>query len=311
MHRASSLARRRAHNRRIEPPYPTEIATLLPAFLQRRRAGFTAPLRIVDELGIDRPTLLFVVNAVALRDDTGASFPDLFNPYPTRFDQWLAPAAAARGAGLVEEIGDRWRATAAGRALARRVRDEADAYLATLRTIPDEEVRELARLLRAAFDAIAGSPVPKDHMRRTRHAFGDERIPLVALEDAVFGLWQARDDCHMSAWREAGFSGPVFDVLTRVWRREAESEPDLPAVLPQQDPGDVRAALARLRADGLVRGDTLAVSARGHELRRSIEDETDRRFFAPWPGEVGARHGWIADRLRSVNAALERTAATA
>ncbi len=245
-----------------------------------------------------------MVNAVALRDDAGAAFPDLLNPYPTVFEQWNAPAAAARGAGLVDESGGRWRATARGRALAARVRREADAYLAGLTTIPQTDLRELADVLARALDAIAASPVPKDHMLRTRYAAGDGRIPLVALENAVFGLWQARDDCHMSAWREAGLSGPVLEVLTRVWRGEAPSERALAEKLPQQRPADVAAALARLRSEGLVREAELAVTPRGESVRRGIEDETDRRFFEPWPSQVGERHEWLVDRLAAVNEAL-------
>jgi len=230
---------------------------------------------------------------------------DLFNPYPTVFDQWTGPAAAARGAGLVTDDAGRWRATARGRELAARVRREADAYLATLDTIAPDELVTLAALLRRALDAIVASPVPKDHLRRIRFAFGDERVPLVALENAVWGLWQARDDCHMASWREAGLTGPVLDVLTRVWRREASSEADLAAKLPQQRPEDVAAGLRHLRSEGLVEPADLAATPRGGALRQRIEDETDRRFFEPWPTEVGGRGAWIAARLGEVNEALK------
>lgn len=276
----------------------------MPEFLNRRRAGFTFPLRVVEELGLDRPAFAFVVGGVALQSDDGAHLSDIFNPYPTRFDQWLAPAAMARAAGLAEEVGGRWRATAKGRELAARVRREADAYLATLTSIPPGELARLASLLQRAFDAVAASGVPHDHMTRVARFVGDGRIPLVALENAIFALWQARDDCHMSAWRDAAFDGPRFDVLTRVWRREAATEDQLVARLTQQTPEDVRDELARLRADDLVRADTLEATARGTSIRERIEDETDRRFFAPWPDEVAQKTEWIRERLRTVNAAL-------
>ncbi len=246
-----------------------------------------------------------MVNAVALRGDDGGELPELFNPYPTVFDQWTGPAAAARAAGLADETHGRWRVSSRGRELAARVRREADAYLGSLAPIPQEELRRLADALGSALDAIAASPVPKDHLLRTRWALGDPSIPLVALENAVFGLWQARDDCHMSSWREAGFSGPVFDVLTRVWRNEAASEAELASKIAQQRPADVAAALAWLRSERLVRAAELAVTERGGGVRQRIEDETDRRFFEPWPDEV-ARHGdWLAARLRAVNEALQ------
>lgn len=258
----------------------------------------------MEELGIDRPAFAFVVGGVALQGDDGARLIDVLNPYPTVFDANLAAAAAARGAGLVEEVGGRWRATQKGRELAARVRKEADAYLTTLAPIPASDTTRLASLLARALSAIEASDVPKDHMPRTRRFRGDANIPMVALENAVFGLWQARDDCHMSSWREAGFDGPTFDVLTRVWRNEADSEDALATKLPFQRPDDIRHAVERLRGDGLVERDTLAVTARGRDARQRIEDETDRRFFGPWPDEVGREAPWMIDRLTALNAAL-------
>jgi hypothetical protein len=258
----------------------------------------------MEELGIDRPTYAFVVSGVALQSDDGARMEDLFNPYPTAFDQWDAAAASARGAGLAEDVGGRWRVTPKGRALFARVRREADAYLATLTPIPADDTMRLASLLARALVAIESSGLPFDHMPRNARLRGDGSIPMVALENALFGLWHARDDSHMSSWRDAGFDGPTFDVLTRVWRNEAGTEVELTARLTQQRPEEVRAALVRLRADGFVRPDATAVTERGASVRQRVEEETDRRFFAPWPEDVAAQAAWIKDRLATVNAAL-------
>jgi len=290
----------------IEPPYPVELVPLIPEFLGRRRTGFTYPLRVMEELGIDRPTFGFVMSGVGFQGADGARVEDLFNPYSTTFDQWSAPAAAARGAGLAEldEATGKWRITQKGRDLFTRVRREADSYLATLEPIAANEIVHLAALLARALAAIESSGLPFDHMHRNSRLRGDGKIPMVALENALFGLWHARDDSHMSSWREAGFDGPTFDVLTRLWRREATTEDALAAKLTTQRPDDVRAALARLRSDGFVKPDTLEVTSRGSAARQRIEDETDRKFFAPWPADVGAEAPWMTERLRSINAAL-------
>lgn len=279
---------------------------MIPEFLQRRRVGFTYPLRALEEHGIDRPAFAFLVSGVALQPDEGARIEDVLNPYPTVFDGWLAAAATAREAGLVDEVGGRWRATPKGRALASRVRAEADAYLATLRPIPDDDLARLAGLLGEARSALETSDLPHDHMTRTPRfvAGSDPRVPMVALESALFGLWMARDDAHMSAWRDAGFTGPVLDVLTRLWRREAATEAELAAKVSQQRPDDIRAAVARLRRDGLVADDDLALAPKGEAARQQIEDETDARFFAPWPDHVGREAAWIRDQLGRVNTAL-------
>ena len=291
-------------NQRIKPPYPLALPPRLQEFLNRRRLKFTYPLRVIEELGIDRPAFAFVVGGVALQPDEGARLVDIFNPYPTVFEGNLASASAARGAGLAEEVGGRWRATRKGRDLFARVRREADAFLATLEPIARADIARLAELLGRGLTAIERSDVPKDHLPRAARFRGDAKIPMVALENAVFGLWQARDDCHMASWREAGFDGPTFDVLTRIWRGEATDEDALAGLLTGQRRTDVDAAVATLRKEGLVEAGALAATARGREARQSIEDETDERFFGPWPDDVGAQADWITERLTAINAAL-------
>lgn len=262
----------------------------------------------MEELGIDRPAFNFVVGGVALQPDEGARLVDIFNPYSTIFDQWHGAAAAARGAGLVDEVGGKWHATVKGRELFARVRREADAYLATLTPIPTPELARLGGLLGRALAAILASDVPKDHAPRATRFRGDGTIAMVALENALFGLWQARDDCHMSSWRDSGFDGPTFDVLTRIWRGEGKDEAELGTRLAQQRPEDVRAAVARLRRDGLVRSEALAVTEQGSAARQSVEDETDQKFFSPWPSDVATQSTWIAGQLAAVNAFLAPTA---
>jgi hypothetical protein len=90
----------------------------------------------------------------------------------------------------------------------------------------------------------------------------------------------------------------------RIRRRPAADEAALAELLPHQRAEDVRDALARLRARGDVEAGALRTTERGARARQAIEDETDRLFFTPWPDEVGAKGGWIADRLARVNAAL-------
>lgn len=264
----------------------------------------------MEELGIDRPTFAFVVSGVALQADAGAPIEDLFNPYATTLDQWNGAAAAARGAGLAEldEATGRWRITPRGRDLFAKVRREADAFLATLEPIPAKEIVHLAAQLSRALAAIESSGLPFDHMHRNARLRGDGRIPMVALENVLFGLWHARDDSHMSSWREAGFDGPTLDVLTRIWRHEAATEAELATKLPGQRPADVSAALARLREGGMVEAEALEVTPKGSAARQQVEDETDRKFFAPWPADLAHEAPWMVERLRSINAALAPTA---
>jgi hypothetical protein len=290
----------------MRPPYPLALVPLFQDFLNKRRTKFTLPLRLAEELGIDRPALLFVTGGVAPQG--GGRFSEMWNPYATQWDQQQAAAAAARDAGLVEEKSGRWDLTPAGRDLVKRVRREADAYLASLPSpLERTDLVRLASLLARAFDAISASLDRRwhSHIPRASRMAGDGTQPMVALENAVYGLWQGRDDCHMAAWGQAGLDGPTLDALTRVWRGEATSAVDLAAKLTSQRSTDVGAELARLRHDGLVtHGDPPRTTDKGARARQAIEDETDRLFFSAWPDDVGSSAEWIREKLVAVNASF-------
>jgi hypothetical protein len=269
----------------------------------------TFPLKKTEELGLDRPTFTWTIN-LSYRGDRGASAEpgDLSSVYGTIPGRWLPMAAAARGAGLAEERAGQWYLTEKGRGLAAAMHEAARAHYATLRPIPEEDLAELARLLDRAFlaSAKAAEPARRQH---TRFAFGyrGDDPPtgsFAQLDAAVYGLWQVRDDCHMAAWRTSGLSGPEVEVLTRMWREEAADDAALADLLTHQRPEDVATAIARLRADGLAEPNAIKTTSAGASLRQKIEDETDRVFFTPWPDDVGAKSGWIAENLSRVNSAL-------
>jgi len=290
----------------VRPPYPVDVVPLFPEFLTKRRTKFTLPLRLMEEHKIDRPALFFVIGAVAPQG--GGRFDEMWNPYATQWDQHLAASSAARDAGLVDEKGGRWDLTTAGRDLVKRVRREADAYLASLPSpLPADDLARLASLLARVFDAITAGLDTRwhSHIPRAARMAGDGTQPMVALENAIYGIWQARDDCHMAAWQQAGLDGPTLDTLTRIWRNEATSEADLASKLTSQRPSDIAGQLTRLRRDGLVStGDPPRTTAKGAAARQGIEDETDRLFFTPWPEDVGSESAWIREKLARVNASF-------
>lgn len=280
---------------------------LFPEFLTKRRTKFTLPLRLMEELGIDRPALFFVIVGVAPQG--GGRLGEMWNPYATHWDQQQAASAQARDAGLVEQANGRWDLTPAGRDLMKRVRRDADAYLASLPSpLSAQDLARLASLLGRAFEATAASLDRRwhSHIPRAARMAGEGKHPMVALENAVYGLWQARDDCHMAAWRKAGLDGPTLDTLTRIWRSEAANEEDLAAKLTSQRPADVAEQLARLRRDGLVAptNGALRTTDKGTQARQAIEDETDRLFFSGWPDDVGSQAVWIREKLAAVNASF-------
>jgi len=292
----------------MRPPYPAEIAPLLPQFLTWRRAKLDFVLRAAEELGLDRPAFIRGVSLHEVAPD-GATLEELLFPYSVRRDALRAMLVAAAGAGLVEERDGLLRSTAKAREYARRHHAAARAHLATLAPLPRDELARLAGLLERAFQASAAAApaVPHAHTPRAlRYREGlASAEPMVSLDGAVYGLWMVRDDCHVAAWHGRGHRGPDLNALTRVWRGEATAAAGLAAALGYDGPGEVAASLAELRRKGLLAADEpLRLTDRGRAEREAIEAETDRLFFGPWPDDVGAEAPWIRDRLERVNVAL-------
>jgi len=281
----------------------------LSEFLNKRRSKMTFPLKKIEELGLDRPAFMWVIN-LSYRGAKGATAEpgDLMSAYATIPDRWLPMAAAARGAGLAEERDGRWHLTERGRGLAQAMHEAARAHYATLAPLAKNDLAELAHLLDGAFLASAKAEEPRERQHTPwAFAYRDDDPPagsFAQLDAAVYGLWQVRDDCHMAAWRAAGLTGPQTEILTAIWRGKAADQTALAELVPHQRPEDVRGSVARVRKDGLVEPDALRTTQKGTQARQEIEDATDRLFFTPWPEEVGVKADWIAPKLAQLNAAL-------
>ena len=291
----------------MRPPYPATLVPLFPQFLQRRNTKLDFPLRATERHGIDRPAYLFVVQSLGFADPDGATLPQLGNTYATVHSGLQAAAATAQGAALVTHAGDRWSLTERGRRLLDEHRQAVAAYQANLAPIDRAELGRVAALLERAFTAGAAAPEPATRPRTPRaqrYRWSPPTSELAQLDQAVFGLWQIRDDCHIQAWTDVGLGAPVLDLLTRLWRGEAASTEDLAAIVTGQHPTDIAAGVATLRARGLLDQGTLALTPEGRALRERIERETDRYFYGPWPDEVGAEAAWLEDALGRTNAAL-------
>ncbi len=291
----------------MQPPYPAGLVALLPEFLIVRRRTVDFVQRAADRHALDRPALMFAVNRELVGD--WHTLAETRSPYATTSDPQLAAAEAARGAGLVTESLGRWALTASGRALCEELRAAAHVALAKLVPVPLVDLTHLADLCERAFAqiALAAEPAVHDYLPRTLRFRGGAaaRHPLVALENAIHGLWTVRDDCHVAAWRSIGQDGPALDALTRLWRGEVTTEDELRTKLSWQRPADVSASLGRLRTSGLVEtGEPLKLSAEGQHTRQLVEARTDRLFFTPWPDDIAAEADWIRDTLAEVNKAL-------
>ena len=287
--------------------FPVEIVPLLPKFLTGRRLPADWIPRIAQELGIDRPAVLIAM-LVERAGEAGLAERSVYSVYTTKLDASAPALAAAQGAGLIGKRGDRWIATDAGRDLAMRLRRASDEHLGGIAPPSADTWRRLGELLERAFQAStkATEPAVKDRLPLGlgfRRGFRPSN-PLAAIDQAVYGLWMFRDDCHIAAWRGAGFDGPTLDVVTRLWRDQPATVEELVPMLMQQRPEDVHATIDRLRRDGRLETGSLRLTERGRSEREAVEAETDRLFFTPWPDDVRAESTWIRARLEEAVAAI-------
>lgn len=292
----------------MRPPYPADLVPLLPQFLTRRRAKLDYVLRASEELGLDRPSFIRAVSLAEAAPD-GATIEELLFPYSVRGEMLRGMLAAGEGAGLVEERDGRFHATEKAREHARRHHAAARAHLETLEPIPLALLARLADLLERAFlaSAAAAPAAPHAHIPRAfRYREGTASAhPMVALDNAIYGLWMVRDDCHVAAWHGRGLRGPDLNVLTQLWRGDADTPEGLEGLLGQGTREQIESSLAELRRRGLVEATPpLRPTGRGRTERDAIEADTDRAFFDPWPDDVGAEAPWIRDELGRLNTAL-------
>jgi len=293
----------------MQQPYPVDLVPLLPQFLTRRRTKLDYILRATEELGLDRPAFLRAVSLAEAVPD-GATLEELLFPYSVRGEMLRGMLAAGEAAGLVEEREGRFHATEKARDHGRRFHAAARAHLEKVQPLPQAQVTRLADLLERAFLAAAAAAPAAPHAhtpRAFRYREGTASAhPMVMLDNAVYGLWMVRDDCHVAAWTARRMRGPDLNVLSQLWRGEADTPAALAALLGSGTEEHVNASLAALRQAGLVEsGEPLRPTARGRSERDAIEMDTDRAFFGPWPDDVGSEAAWITDHLAQVNAALE------
>lgn len=290
------------------------LVDLLPQFLMRRRRGWTALNTVLSAFGLERPAF-FLLQAIVQELDRGMGMSEaelrahLFNPYSTYnpiFD--YLPALVDKGYLRVED--ERYAVTVRGHDVIMEIEHAARDYVASLQPLPPDDLVQLADALSTIAERLssAAEPADKTHgARLQRLPIPTDSPPMVRLEHAVFGLWTARDDAHNAAWRAAGFDGPPFDLLTRVWTGEATTLQQLKeAVAHTQRPQDVARGIEALIARDYLRrdGERLQLTPRGQATRDAVEAETDRIYFAPWPPFSAEELAWLRQTLQTTTEQL-------
>ncbi len=286
------------------------IVEHLSLFLQIRRRHWTGLQTLLDQIHLSRSAFSL------LRALEGETVPgqtltlqqmqdDLFNPYATRLPLLEhLPLLAAHN--YLRQRDEGYCVTEGGRSLINQIECAAREYIGSLPislSIPLPALAAtLVELVHRAWHAP--EPVIKAHQARTQRRLPVEGAPaLVQVEWAILGLWEARDDAHMAAWRAYRLSGPVVDILSRIWSNEVQTLPGLMTALEaSQWPADVEQGLLHLAQSGYisVSGDHVALTEQGQNTRDHIEAETDRIFFASWAHRTTDDVIWLSEQISAV-----------
>ncbi|SRR6266851_924389 len=286
------------------------IVEQLSLFLQLRRREWTELQTFLDECHLTRPafSLLRALEGETVRGQTltlQQMQEDLFNPYATRFTIFdHLPLLVEQG--YLQQQGEGYFVTDTGRILSNRIEMAARAYIASLEVSPSLSLPALAIALveRVHCAWQSQEPLIKAHQARTQRRLPVEKAPaLVQIEWAILGLWEARDDAHMAAWRAYRFSGPVFDILSRIWSKEAQTLPSLISTLGEsQQSADIQQGIRELTRSGdiILADDHFELTRQGQKIRDEIERETDRIFFASWGQMADDEVIWLSEQLSNV-----------
>lgn len=297
------------------------VADLFPEFLTKRSQGVLAVAdAYAREVGVPRLTLVYLSTAWQLRESDVVAR-DRFtwrSPYATRTDAIDGHFRDLVAAGLAEPVTGGWRITDRGRAAVLEARRRTRARLREY-DLPREAAERAASTTRHLADRIPADAERAHTVKRMPHTERDEPASAaVDLDRAVGELWSWRDDCHIGAWKAAGYDGPTVDVLTQVWTPPGDLawatqaprstlDEVAKALEAKQARSDIEAnvdALAR-RGDLARDGDSVRITAQGQRARDDIEAETDRRFFAIWDLDDAAT-ARLGDDLRAVIDALPK-----
>lgn len=200
----------------------------------------------------------------------------------------LLAGAAERGLLAEEPSGSYW-LTERGRASLENTFGAVHAALAGYQPLPEARLGRAADLLQRVVEAMLAAPEPagKFHLLSSRLTDpGAGASAAARLDQYATDLLHFRDDAHQAAWQPLTADGPAWEILTLIWRGEANTLAALQQRLERRrhDPAVIEQALADLRERGWIvpSGEAFEPSLAGRERREQAEETTDRLFYTPW-----------------------------
>ena len=206
-----------------------------------------------------------------------------FGPYASvsTYEQQLASLVAKKFAEAVDI--DRYRSAEVGRKLVEQLYRDYYAAIARHDRLDEAGVQRLGALADRVVAFLVRQPdVPSPTTNAARSAFPETTRAWVYAERRVTTLAVFRDDAHIAAWREDGWSGPRIAVSTTLFKAAQPLPLDqLRAAVAQLDDKDFKSAISALHSGGEISHtaeDIYRLTTTGRQARQLIEDMTDRNY---------------------------------
>ena len=229
---------------------------------------------------------------------------------PTRIDADLA-GAVERGVLWLDS--GAYRLSERGRAGLVSSFAAVHAALVGYEPLPAADLGRLTDLLERVVRACLAAPEPaaKEALLASRRSEPGPQAALGArIDQYLTDLLRFRDDAHQAAWQPLGVGGLAWELLTLIWRGEANTREALQQQLERRGhaTADYDQALSDLAGRGWLaeQDEQFRVTDAGRAVREQAEEQTDRLFYGTWNRLSAAE----IDQLRELLTRLRDTAPT-
>ncbi len=209
-----------------------------------------------------------------------------FGPY-TSVSKFQGALDALAGKKLVERAGEgRYKLADAARKAIGEMYGEFFARVARSNALPEAEAAALVEWIERVYSAaLRQGDVPVPILNAAHSVLPESDSTWVQLERRLVGLTIFRDEAHIAAWREEGYTGPRIELSTLLFRAEGGlAHDELRAAASRLDDKDFVSALSALHSGGEVtrRDERYKLTRAGRAARQAIEEATDRNYARPF-----------------------------
>lgn len=189
--------------------------------------------------------------------------------------------------GFVEKVEtNRYRSAESGRKLIEKLYHAYFSQIAKHDFLPAAEIQRLSALADRVLNSAVHQPnLPTPITEATISVFPSSEEPWVMAERRIVALSAFRDDSHIAAWRDEGWSGPEVALSTALFQSADGLDHDqLRAAAVALNDKDFKSALSALYSGSEISTshDRYRLSVAGLASRQKIEDLTNRNYGLPF-----------------------------